>query len=60
VAYFRDYYGPTHKAFLSLDPSQQARLTADLLDLVARYNTARDGSMRVPSSYSEIIIVKAQ
>jgi hypothetical protein len=59
VEIFRTYYGPIHKAFLALDARGQAALGADLLETVARFNTARDGSMRVPSDYAEIVIVKA-
>ena len=59
VDVFRAFYGPIHKAFLALDADGQAALRGDLLDTVARFNTAVDGSMRVPSDYEEIIIVKA-
>jgi len=57
--YFRTYYGPVHKAFLALDEAGQAALHADLLATVARYDTATDGSMRVPSEYAEIVATKA-
>ena len=56
VAFFRDWYGPVHKAFLALDPLGQAALEADLLDTVARFDTGRDGSMRVPSAYAEVVV----
>ena len=59
VAFFRDWYGPVHKAFLALDPAGQAALEADLLDTVARFDTARDGSMRVPSAYAEVVVQTA-
>ena len=59
VHLFRAFYGPIHKAFLALDANGQAALGADLIDTVARFNTAVDGSMRVPSDYEEVIIVKA-
>jgi SAM-dependent methyltransferase len=58
VDFFRTYYGPVHKAFLALDPARQAALAADLHATVARFNTAADGSMRVPSDYVEIVITK--
>jgi SAM-dependent methyltransferase len=57
--YFRTYYGPVHKAFLALDEAGQAALHADLLATVARYDTATDGSMRVPGEYAEIVATKA-
>jgi len=59
VDFFRTYYGPVHKAFLALDPAGQAALAADLHATVARFNTAADGAMRVPSAYAEIVITKA-
>ncbi|MFN0194808.1 MAG: class I SAM-dependent methyltransferase [Aestuariivirga sp.] len=59
VDHFRTYYGPVHKAFMALDAKGQAALEADLLALIASFNMAKDGSMRVPSDYAEIVIVKA-
>jgi hypothetical protein len=47
------------KAFLALDAAGQDSLADALLDTVARFNTATDGTMRVPSAYAEIVIVKA-
>jgi SAM-dependent methyltransferase len=58
VDFFRTYYGPVHRAFLALDPAGQAALTIDLNATVARFNTATDGSMRIPSDYAEIVITK--
>jgi SAM-dependent methyltransferase len=55
---FRTYYGPVHKAFLALDASGQAALAEDILATIARFNTATDSSMRVPSAYAEIVIAK--
>jgi SAM-dependent methyltransferase len=57
VDHFRTFYGPVHKAFLALDTKGQAALEADILALIASLNTAKDGGMRVPSDYAEIIIV---
>jgi ubiquinone/menaquinone biosynthesis C-methylase UbiE len=55
----RAFYGPIHKAFLALDANGQAALAGDLMDTIARFNTATDGSMRVPSDYVEVIVAKA-
>jgi ubiquinone/menaquinone biosynthesis C-methylase UbiE len=57
--FFRTYYGPVHKAFLALDPAGQVALAKDLNATIANFNTATDGSMHVPSAYSEILITKA-
>lgn len=59
VDYFRQYYGPVHKAFLALDAKGQAALAQDIIETIARFDTAKDGSMRVPSDYVEVIITKA-
>ena len=56
---FRTYYGPVHKAFLALEPAGQAALAKDLMATVERFNTAKDGSMRVPSDYAEVVVTKA-
>lgn len=58
VDFFRTFYGPVHKAFLALEPAAQDALEADILGLVGTFNTANDGSMRVPSEYAEIVITK--
>ena len=55
---FRTYYGPVHKAFLALDADGQTKLAKDLTATVASFNTATDGSMRVPSAYAEIVVTK--
>ncbi len=55
---FRTYYGPVHKAFLALDPAGQLALEADIRDLIARFNRATDGTMRVPSQYAEVIVAR--
>ena len=53
---FRDYYGPVHKAFGALDASAKASLRRDLLDLIAQFNEAYDGTMVVPGDYLEVVI----
>ena len=58
VDVFRTYYGPVHKAFLALEPAGQVALASDLRDLIARFNTARDVTMRVPSDYLEVVITR--
>jgi SAM-dependent methyltransferase len=55
---FRTYYGPVHKAFLALDGGGQAALERELHDLVARFDTARDGTMRVPAAYAEVVMTR--
>ncbi|HEX3467126.1 MAG TPA: class I SAM-dependent methyltransferase [Candidatus Elarobacter sp.] len=55
---FREYYGPMLKAFGALDPSGQAALKADLLDLIARFNRSGDATMVVPAEYLEIVVTR--
>ncbi len=55
---FRDYYGPTHKAFAALAPKEQAALAVDITALLERMNTAGKASLVVPSEYLEVVIVK--
>jgi SAM-dependent methyltransferase len=56
LEYWRRWYGPTLKAFEAVGPAGSDALRADLLDLVARFNIASDGSMVVPSEYLEVVI----
>ncbi len=56
---FRTYYGPVHKAFLTLDPVGQAALAKDLMATIQEFNRATDNSMQVPSAYLEIVVTKA-
>lgn len=58
VDIFRQYYGPTHKAFLTLDAAGQQKLEADILALIGRFNRASDGSMIVPSEYVQVVVTK--
>jgi ubiquinone/menaquinone biosynthesis C-methylase UbiE len=55
---FKTYYGPVLKAFETLDADARIALTADLKALIARLNTAKDGTMVVPAEYLEAVIVK--
>ena len=55
---FRNFYGPTHKAFAALDPDRQARLTADLTALLERRNVGGPSSLVVPGEYLEVVITK--
>jgi SAM-dependent methyltransferase len=55
---FRDYYGPTHKAFAALDPARQAALADDITALLNRLNSAGSSSLVVPGEYLEVVITK--
>ena len=53
---FRDFYGPTHKAFGALDAERQARLADDITRLLQRLNRAGAESLIVPGEYLEAVI----
>jgi len=55
---FRDFYGPTHKAFLALDAAGQAGLERDIVALLERLNVAGPASLVVPGEYLEVVVVK--
>jgi len=55
---FRTYYGPTHKAFAALDAADQAAFERDLLTLARNNNVSTTGTLRVPSEYLEVVVVK--
>jgi SAM-dependent methyltransferase len=55
---FRDYYGPTHKAFGALDADGQQSLERAITALLDELNTAGPASLVVPSEYLEVVITK--
>lgn len=58
VQVFRDFYGPTHKAFASLDEKAGAALEREITALLWQMNTAAAGSLVVPGEYLEVVITK--
>lgn len=55
VDFFRRYYGPTHRAFESLEPMRQAALSRDLIELQTRHNVSTEpNETETPSQYLEI------
>lgn len=59
VEHWRQYYGPTQKAFGALDANGQEALRADLTALWEKYNRADPGATRVESEYLEIVAIRA-
>ena len=59
VEYFRNYYGPTVRAFAALEPEGQEALARDLQELLESRNTSGDETLVVPSDYLEVVAVKA-
>lgn len=58
VEHFRNYYGPTQKAFGALDETGQAALRKDLEKLWSDNNHVTDGTTEVESQYLEVIATK--
>ena len=58
VQVFRDFYGPTHKAFAALDGAGQQALEDDITRLLEELNTAGATSLVVPGEYLEVVITK--
>ena len=58
VQVFRDFYGPTHKAFAALDAQGQKALEDDITALLQQMNTAGAASLVVPAEYLEVVINK--
>jgi len=59
VSFFRTYYGPTNRAFASLDETAQARLHQDLEGLWSEHNLARNGATAVQAEYLEVVATRA-
>jgi ubiquinone/menaquinone biosynthesis C-methylase UbiE len=55
---FRTYYGPVLKTFAAIDPKAREALEADLYALFGKFNTAKDGTLVVPSEYLEVVVTK--
>jgi ubiquinone/menaquinone biosynthesis C-methylase UbiE len=56
---FRGYYGPVEKAFAAIGPEPRKALEADIHALLDAFNTAKDGTLVLPSEYLEVVITKA-
>jgi hypothetical protein len=59
VQIFRDFYGPTHKAFAALPESGRAALERDIVALLDELNVAGPSALVVPGEYLEVVITKA-
>ncbi|MEU4240933.1 class I SAM-dependent methyltransferase [Actinoplanes sp. NPDC026619] len=55
--YFREHYGPTLKAFEALGADSKP-LYDDLVELATRYNTATDGTAKIPSAYVQVLAIR--
>lgn len=53
---FKSYYGPTNRAFATLDADKQGALEADIVDLLGRLNRGGEDALIVPSEYLEVVV----
>jgi len=59
VEFFRQYYGPTLKAFAALDSTSQVALHRDLVELQTAHNIAKTpGTTEVAAEYLEVIATR--
>jgi SAM-dependent methyltransferase len=58
VDVFRNFYGPTHKAFAALDAAGAASLGSAITGLAQRLNVAGPDSLVVPSDYLEVVLIR--
>ena len=58
ISIFRQYYGPTHKAFLALDARGQTRLEEEITALLENLNVDSPNSLIVPAEYLEVVITR--
>jgi len=56
---FREFYGPTNRAFATLDAGGQDALEHDLLGLADQWNCSTTGALKVPSDYLEVVATVA-
>jgi ubiquinone/menaquinone biosynthesis C-methylase UbiE len=60
VDFFRTYYGPTLRAFASLEPPARESLRSELIALARRYDrNGGDGPIAITADYLETVIVRA-
>jgi SAM-dependent methyltransferase len=51
--------GPLQKAYDCVDPDRRQQLSAEILELIGRYNEASDGTVVVRSEYLEFVVHKS-
>jgi SAM-dependent methyltransferase len=56
---FKTYYGPTLRAFATLDDTKQSALGGELFDLLERMNRGGKDTLIVPSEYLEVVIINS-
>jgi SAM-dependent methyltransferase len=60
IEFWREFYGPTHKAFAALDEKGQAALRRDLENLWNENNLSDNGTTHIKSEYMEVTAVRGK
>ena len=55
---FRKFYGPIHKLYAALPEEKATAFTAELTDLIGRFNRSGDETIVVPSKYLELVVTR--
>lgn len=58
IEVFRNFYGPVHKAFMTLETDRQLALEMDLIALLRSLDHGGGAGLVVPSEYLETVITK--
>jgi SAM-dependent methyltransferase len=58
VEFYREFYGPTNRAFAALDETRQAALRKDLEALWTQHNKATGGGTQYGGEYLEVVAVR--
>jgi SAM-dependent methyltransferase len=58
VSYFRTWYGPTLKAFASLDDESREALERDLVELAVRHDRLGTDAIAIPATYLEAVAIR--
>lgn len=58
VSYFRTWYGPTLKAFASLDDEAHEALERDLVALAMRHDRLGTDAIAIPATYLEAVAIR--
>ena len=58
AGFFRDQYGPTHKAFAALDEAGRQRLWDDLTALARAHDSEQGLTVAMPSEYLEVVATR--
>ena len=60
VEFFREYYGPTNRAFAALDQGGQHALRRELEQLWSANNLACDGTTLIEAEYLEVVAIRGK